>query len=179
MAERVPVEPGRHDLLRHQRDPADDHRRARARPAQGAQGRRAGQGARSGQTSGHGAERGPVMNLGISAEQQELLDAVRRFLADRAPLPRVRELMDTGSGADPAVWQQASDQLGLPGIAIAEEHGGAGFTFAEQAIVLEEAGAALYGGPYLASAVLAATALTASEDKTAMADLLPGLAAGT
>jgi alkylation response protein AidB-like acyl-CoA dehydrogenase len=119
------------------------------------------------------------MNLGFSAEQQELRDAVRRFLADRAPLPRVRELMDTGSGADQAVWQQASEQLGLPGIAIAEEHGGAGFTFAEQAIVLEETGAALYGGPYLASAVLAATALTASEDKAAMADLLPGLAAGT
>jgi alkylation response protein AidB-like acyl-CoA dehydrogenase len=119
------------------------------------------------------------MNLGTSAEQQELRDAVRRFLAGRAPLPRVRELMDTGSGADPAVWQQASEQLGLPGIAIAEEHGGAGFTFAEQAIVLEETGAALYGGPYLASAVLAATALTASEDKAAMADLLPGLAAGT
>ena len=119
------------------------------------------------------------MNLGTSAEQQELRDAVRRFLADRAPLPRVRELMDTGSGADQAVWQQASEQLGLPGIAIAEEHGGAGFTFAEQAIVLEETGAALYGGPYLASAVLAATALTATEDKAAMADLLPGLAAGT
>jgi alkylation response protein AidB-like acyl-CoA dehydrogenase len=119
------------------------------------------------------------MNLGSSAEQQELRDAVRRFLADRAPLPRVRELMETGSGTDPAVWRQASEQLGLPGIAIAEEHGGAGFTFAEQAIVLEETGAALYGGPYLASAVLAATALTASEDKAAMADLLPGLAAGT
>ena len=119
------------------------------------------------------------MNLGTSAEQRELRDAVRRFLADRAPLPRVRELMDTESGQDPEVWRQASEQLGLPGIAIPEEHGGAGFTFAEQAIVLEEAGAALYGGPYLASAVLAATALTASEDKAAMADLLPGLAAGT
>jgi alkylation response protein AidB-like acyl-CoA dehydrogenase len=119
------------------------------------------------------------MNLGTSAEQRELRDAVRRFLADRAPLPRVRELMDTESGHDPEVWRQASEQLGLPGIAIAEEHGGAGFTFAEQAIVLEEAGAALYGGPYLASAVLAATALTASEDKAAMAGLLPGLAAGT
>src|SRR5215468_12730925 len=118
------------------------------------------------------------MNLGISAEQQELRDAVRRFLADRAPLPRVRELMDTASGADPAVWQQASEQLGLPGIAIAEEHGGAGFTFAEQAIVLEETGAALYGGPYLASAVLAATALLASPDEGARRGLLPDIASG-
>jgi alkylation response protein AidB-like acyl-CoA dehydrogenase len=118
------------------------------------------------------------MNLGVSAEQRELRSAVRRFLADRAPLPRARELMDTEQGFDAGVWRQAGDQLGLPGIAIAEEHGGAGYTFAEQAIVLEEAGAALYGGPYLASAVLAATALTASEDKAAMADLLPGLATG-
>ena len=45
------------------------------------------------------------MNLGTSAEQRELRDAVRRVLADRAPLPRVRELMYTGSGADPAVLQ--------------------------------------------------------------------------
>ena len=35
------------------------------------------------------------MLMGVSAEQQELRDSVRRLLADRAPLPRVRELMET------------------------------------------------------------------------------------
>jgi alkylation response protein AidB-like acyl-CoA dehydrogenase len=44
--------------------------------------------------------------------------------------------------------------------------------------VLEELGAVLYTGPYLASAVLAATALLASEDKGARRDLLPGIASG-
>jgi alkylation response protein AidB-like acyl-CoA dehydrogenase len=118
------------------------------------------------------------MRLTVSDEQRALRDSVRRFLADRAPLGRVRELMETPDGIDRAVWHQAGDQLGLPGIAIPEEYGGAGFTFAEQAIVLEELGAALYGGPYLASAVLAATALLASDDEAARRELLPGIASG-
>ena len=118
------------------------------------------------------------MNLGISTEQRELRESVRRFLTERAPLTSVRELMETADGTDPGVWRQASAQLGLPGIAVPEEYGGAGFSFAEQAIVLEELGAALFTGPYLASAVLAATALLASDDTEAKKDLLPGIAAG-
>jgi alkylation response protein AidB-like acyl-CoA dehydrogenase len=118
------------------------------------------------------------MNLGVSAEQRELRESVRRFLAERAPLSRVRELMDAPDAVDVGVWRQAADQLGLQGIAIGEEYGGAGFSFAEQAIVLEELGGALYTGPYLASAVLAATALGASEDEGARRDLLPGIASG-
>src|ERR1700751_4530556 len=118
------------------------------------------------------------MYLGISAEQRELRESVRRFLTERAPLTRVRELIETAHGTDPDVWRQASDQLGLPGIAVPEEYGGAGFSFAEQAIVLEELGAALFTGPYLASAVLAANALLASDDEGARQEFLPGIASG-
>src|SRR6202050_3375869 len=126
------------------------------------------------------------MKLAIATEQQELGDAVRRFLADRVPrsrparppLPGARELMETPDGMDRAVWQQAGAQLGLQGIAIPEEYGGAGFSFAEQAIVLEELCAALYGGPYLASAVVAATALLSASDDAARSELLPPIASG-
>jgi alkylation response protein AidB-like acyl-CoA dehydrogenase len=118
------------------------------------------------------------MILGVTAEQEELRASVRRFLADRAPITSVRELMETADGADAGVWRQAGEQLGLQGIAIPEEYGGVGFSFAEQAIVLEELGAALYGGPYLASAVLAATALLASPDADARKRYLPGIASG-
>jgi alkylation response protein AidB-like acyl-CoA dehydrogenase len=118
------------------------------------------------------------MALGVTTEQDELRASVQRFLADRAPVTRVRELMETPDGIDRAVWEQAGSQLGLQGLAIPEEYGGAGFTFAEQAIVLEELGAALYSGPYLASAVLAAQALLASPDESARRDLLPGIASG-
>jgi alkylation response protein AidB-like acyl-CoA dehydrogenase len=118
------------------------------------------------------------VELGVTAEQDELRDSVRRFLTERAPLPRVRELMETDDGIDRAVWHQASAQLGLPGLAIPEAYGGAGFTFAEQAIVLEELGAALFQGPYLASAVLAPTALLSCPDEGARRDLLPAIASG-
>jgi alkylation response protein AidB-like acyl-CoA dehydrogenase len=118
------------------------------------------------------------MMLGVSAEQDELRASVRRWIADRAPLTRVRELMDTEDGLDRGVWEQAGAQLGLQSLTIPESYGGSGFTFAEQAIVLEELGAALYGGPYLASAVLATNALLASSDEGARADLLPGIASG-
>src|SRR5215469_6999889 len=102
------------------------------------------------------------MILGVSPEQEELRASVRRFLADRAPISAVRELMETTDGVDPAVWRQAGEQLGLQGIAIPEEYGGAGFSFAEQAIVLEELGAALL----------------ASGDEGAKKAWLPGIAAG-
>ena len=118
------------------------------------------------------------MILGVTEEQEELRASVRRFLADRAPITAVRELMETTDGLDAGVWRQAGEQLGLQAIAIPEEYGGAGFSFAEQAIVLEELGAALYGGPYLASAVLAATALLASPDEDARKAYLPGIASG-
>jgi alkylation response protein AidB-like acyl-CoA dehydrogenase len=118
------------------------------------------------------------MQLTESPEQRELRASVRKFLADKAPLPSVRDLMTTTSGYDTAVWQQAGAQLGLPGIAIPEDYGGAGFTFVEQSIVLEELGRALYCGPYFASAVLAANALLYAADDTAKQRYLPDIAAG-
>jgi alkylation response protein AidB-like acyl-CoA dehydrogenase len=118
------------------------------------------------------------MVMGVTAEQEELRASVRQFLADRAPISAVRELMETTGGLDAGVWRQAGEQLGLQGIAIPEEYGGAGFSFAEQAIVLEELGAALYGGPYLASAVLAANALLAGRDEVAKRAYLPDIASG-
>lgn len=118
------------------------------------------------------------MRLAESAEQRELRTSVRRFLAEKSALPTVRRLMDTESGYDAAVWRQAGEQLGLPGIAIPEAYGGAGFSFVEQAIVLEEMGRALYCGPYFASAVLAANALLLGKDEAARHEYLPGIASG-
>jgi alkylation response protein AidB-like acyl-CoA dehydrogenase len=118
------------------------------------------------------------MRLAESQEQLQLRASVRGFLTDRQPLAAVRALMDTPSGYDRSVWEQAGSQLGLPAIAIPEQYGGAGFTFVEQAIVLEELGRALYTGPYLASAVLAANALLCCGDDAANRTHLPGVATG-
>jgi len=118
------------------------------------------------------------MNFLITDEQLELRATVRDFLAAKSPEPEVRRLMATATGYDPAVWAQLSDQLGLPGLAVPEEYGGAGFGYLELGIVVEEMGRALLCAPYLSSVALATEALLRCPDEAARKDLLPGLAAG-
>ncbi len=118
------------------------------------------------------------MNFAFSEEQEELRRSVRRFLEDKSPETEVRRLMATTEGYDPAVWSQMADQLGLQSLAIPEEYGGAGFSFVELVVVLEEMGAALLCAPYFSSAVLAANALLTSGDDEAKSRHLPGIASG-
>ena len=119
-----------------------------------------------------------AMNFAFSEEQEELRAGIRRFLEQKSPETEVRRLMETTEGYDPAVWSQMSDQLGLQGLAIPEEHGGQGFGFVELGIVLEEMGRALLCAPYLSSVVLAANLLLVSGDEEAQARHLPGIASG-
>ena len=115
----------------------------------------------------------------FTREQQELRRTVRRFLADKSPPEQVRRLMDTEDGYDPGVWSQLAGQLGLVGLAVPAEHGGSGCGPVEQLIVCEEMGRVLLCAPYLSTAVLAGSALLASADRAAQADLLPGIVAGS
>ncbi len=118
------------------------------------------------------------MKFLFTDEQLELRAAVRDFLARKSAEETVRRLMATPGGYDPAVWQQMSDQLGLQGMAVPEEYGGAGFGYLELGIVFEEMGRALLCAPYLSSVALATEALLRCTDEAARKDLLPGLATG-
>jgi alkylation response protein AidB-like acyl-CoA dehydrogenase len=118
------------------------------------------------------------MDFAFSDEQEELRRTVRGFLADKSPETEVRRLMETTEGYDPKLWQQMGEQLGLQGLAIPEEYGGAGFTFLELGVVLEEMGRALLCAPYFATTVLAANTLLLSSDEEAKQEYLPGLASG-
>ncbi|MDT7549343.1 MAG: hypothetical protein QOE84_1737 [Actinomycetota bacterium] len=119
------------------------------------------------------------MSFTFSAEQEELRTSVRRFLAEKSPSSEVRRLMEAGESRDGAVWKQMSEQLGLPALAIPEEHGGLGYGPVELGIVLEEMGRALLVAPYFSTVVLAGQALTAFDDAQAMAAYLPGIADGS
>ncbi|ACZ89531.1 acyl-CoA dehydrogenase family protein [Streptosporangium roseum] len=114
------------------------------------------------------------MNLVLTEEQRELRGTVRSFLAAASPLPEVRRAAESESGYDPAVYRRLNGELGLAGLIVPQEYGGAGAGYAELAIVLEETGAALLPGPFLAT-TLAAILLTELGDK----ELLPAIAAGT
>jgi alkylation response protein AidB-like acyl-CoA dehydrogenase len=119
------------------------------------------------------------VNLTLSEEQEELRASVRRFLADKAPSEAVRRWMDSEEGHDPALWKQMADQLGLQGIAVPEEFGGAGYGPVELGIVLEELGRSLLPAPFFSTVALAGQALVASGDQAAQARWLPGIADGS
>ncbi len=118
------------------------------------------------------------MDFAFSDEQEELRRIVRGFLEDKSPETEVRRLMETTEGYDPKVWQQMGEQLGLQGLAIPEEYGGAGFTFLELGVVIEEMGRALLAAPYFSTAVLAANTVLLSGDEAAKQEYLPALASG-
>ncbi|TMR01066.1 acyl-CoA dehydrogenase [Actinomadura soli] len=115
------------------------------------------------------------MKLVVTEEQRELRDALRRFFADRSPSGEVRRLMRTAKGYDPGMWARMAEQLGLQGLAIPAEHGGAGYGMRELAVVFEEMGRALVCAPFLA----ASTAAAALEAGDGGHDLLPGIADGS
>ncbi|MDX2541464.1 acyl-CoA dehydrogenase family protein [Streptomyces sp. WI04-05B] len=118
------------------------------------------------------------MDFAFSEEQEELGRTVRAFLADTSPETEVRRLMETPEGFDRALWRRMGSELGLQGLAVPEEYGGAGCGPVEMGVVMEEMGRALLCAPFLSSAVLATTALLRCADEEARKRLLPGLAAG-
>lgn len=71
------------------------------------------------------------MDFAFTPEQEELREQARAYLA---------------RGLDPA-WPDLAE-LGWTGVSVAEEHGGAGLGFLEEAVLFEELGRALYHGPY-------------------------------
>jgi alkylation response protein AidB-like acyl-CoA dehydrogenase len=123
------------------------------------------------------AERGArvIPDLLYSADEQDLRDAVRSVLADRADWPAVLARTETSETYDTGLWQLLAAEVGCAGLLIPEVHGGAGASYRETAVLAEEAGRAVAPVPYLGSAVVATAALLAAPD----ADLLAGLAAGT
>src|SRR5215213_7941750 len=118
------------------------------------------------------------MDFAFSQEQEELGRTVRAFLARTSPETEVRRLMETPEGFDRALWRRMGSELGLQGLAVPEEYGGAGAGPVEVGLVMEEMGRALLCAPFLASAVMATTALLLSDDEEARKTLLPGLAEG-
>ena len=112
-------------------------------------------------------------------EHHELRGVVRSFLATHSPETEVRKAMETPTGFDRGLWLRMSGELGLAGLAVPEQYGGAGAGPIELGLVAEELGRALACSPFLSSAVLAVEALVAAGDGDACSRYLPAIAAGT
>ena len=115
------------------------------------------------------------MDFGLSDDQREIQRTARELLADRAKPERVREHAEAGT-TDDALWKELCE-LGWPGIAIAEEHGGQGLGQVELSILCEELGRSLAPVPFLPSA-MAATVIQQDGSAEQRERWLPGLASG-
>src|ERR1700752_3855472 len=117
------------------------------------------------------------MDLVLTPEHAALRAATRDLLTRHGPERAVRAAMEADSGYDPELWRRMAE-VGLQGLAVPEEFGGAGGGIVELAVVMEEMGRALYCGPFLSSAVIAATTLAAFDDPGA-SKYLPDICDGS
>jgi alkylation response protein AidB-like acyl-CoA dehydrogenase len=82
------------------------------------------------------------VDVTFTPEQDELREQARSYLAEHPD----------------ASWRELAE-LGWTGVSIAEEDGGAGLTFVEEAVLFEELGRALHHGPFFSTIALTLPAL--------------------
>ncbi len=116
------------------------------------------------------------MHFGLTEEQVLLQESLRRYAAEALPASRLRALFDSGVGFDDALWQGAA-KLGLCGLTVPEEYGGAGLELLDQALAFEVLGEAALPGPFLAHA-LVCHAIARGGSEAQKHRWLPRLAAG-
>ncbi|MGY1716517.1 acyl-CoA dehydrogenase family protein [Geodermatophilus sp. SYSU D01106] len=119
-----------------------------------------------------------MVEFEFTDEQRALREVARDVCTRSAPEEEVRRLMGTAEGFDRAVWRRLGSDVGLLGLAVPEEHGGAGAGLVELALLAEETGRTLLPGPLLGTVSLAVPALLATGDDAVAKELLPGVVEG-
>jgi alkylation response protein AidB-like acyl-CoA dehydrogenase len=117
------------------------------------------------------------VDLDFSEEQEMLRQTVQGVCNDHAPLAVVREMEDDPTGFPAPLWKQMAD-LGLIGLMLPEEYGGAGQSSVEGAILYEALGRSLAPMPHFVSAVMSGPALVCSGSDAQKQAWLPKIATG-
>src|SRR5919109_2965181 len=100
------------------------------------------------------------MNFDLTDEQRMLQSAAKDMLAARFPASKIRELGESETGFDEAIWRETSE-LNWPGLIVSEEHVGQARGTVELVVLMEQLGYALAPGPFLSN-TFAALALEAA-----------------
>jgi alkylation response protein AidB-like acyl-CoA dehydrogenase len=117
------------------------------------------------------------MNFDLSDEQEMIVDAVAKFVANDSPVARFRKLRETETGWDASVWKSMAE-YGWLGVAIPESQGGYGGSFVDMALILEQLGKGLVPEPYIASVVLAGGLLSSHGSEAQIAQFLAPMVEG-
>lgn len=115
------------------------------------------------------------MDFGLTDDQKDIQRAARDMLAERASAERVREHAERKE-TDRELWAELGE-IGWPGIAIGEAHGGQGLGAVELAILSEELGRTIAPVPFLPTVAAAAILEQGGSDEQ-KTRWLPELAAG-
>ncbi len=117
------------------------------------------------------------MDFGFSEEQEMLRSSARAFLEKEAPMTFVRRMMDDERGFTDQLWRQMAE-LGWLGLVLPERHGGAGLSFVDLVVVLEEMGRAVLPGPFFSTVVLGGVAIADGGSEPQREEYLPRIARG-
>ena len=117
------------------------------------------------------------MNFSFTEEQEELRRYTRQWLDAQCSMETVRRLMDSERGYEPRHWE-AIAEMGWLAMAIPEEWGGAGFSFLELFVLLEEQGRTLFCAPFLSTVVMAASVVEEAGDERQKQQILGAIAEG-
>ncbi|MEV4507966.1 acyl-CoA dehydrogenase family protein [Dactylosporangium sp. NPDC049525] len=114
-----------------------------------------------------------MTDLLYSDVEEELRASVRSLLAARAGFEAVLARIESPEPVDLKLWRALAVDLGVAGLPVPEAEGGAGASWRETAVVMEELGRSVAPVPFLGSSVLAVAALLGTGDP-----LLDAVAAG-
>ncbi|MEU6265609.1 acyl-CoA dehydrogenase family protein [Saccharopolyspora shandongensis] len=117
------------------------------------------------------------MDFHLSDELVAVQDLARSIFADRATTDRIREVEASETRVDERLWADLAG-AGLVGIALPEEHGGAGLGLAGLCVLLEEQGRFVAPVP-LWTAGVAALAVATHGDEEQRGRILPSAADGS
>jgi alkylation response protein AidB-like acyl-CoA dehydrogenase len=120
------------------------------------------------------------MALVLTEEQSMLRDSARGLISDQAPVSHLRHLRDSkdATGFSRDLWATFAE-MGFAGLLVPEEFGGSALGCVEAGVVMEEIGRTLMPSPFLATSVLAASALSRGGSAAQKSEHLPKLSAGS
>jgi alkylation response protein AidB-like acyl-CoA dehydrogenase len=116
------------------------------------------------------------VNFDLTEEQLMLQETVAQYLENECPVTRLREIFDGDTGHDPGLWKGLVE-MGITGLIVPEEFGGAGLEVLDLAVAAEQLGYHATPGPFFGHS-LACWAIAKAGSEAQKKKWLPGLATG-
>lgn len=117
------------------------------------------------------------MDFTFSEDQLLFQESVRDFLVNEVTPEKIRQLWDTDTGRDDALWAQLAE-LGLTGMTVPEDFGGLGMSELDFVLLAQECGYVALPEPLVNTVLVAVPTLLAAANEAVNAEWLPKIAAG-